>query len=270
MYKTTLKTTLVVTVSVFIWLSQTVAGQAATITIDSFETDQIVGQNTSSSTPDGGSPGILGPGGIGTGVRQVVTGTGNSVDIQGGTASISTGPTDGFDTFMGWHLGGLTIAGYDLTDGGTNSALVLTSVEVEGTDIGDGLYQYSPFDITLAVGTDVGICTFSDLCEAADGLEGMLTQSFFELDEFEQKVTSENATISLGLLSFAFSEFGGFPFDDVDFVGLTISSDTDPTLNIGSIAAVSAVPIPAAFPLFLSGLFGLVVVGRMKRKQPAA
>ncbi|MDA0241294.1 MAG: VPLPA-CTERM sorting domain-containing protein [Proteobacteria bacterium] len=270
MTTTSLKTTLVVTFSLFLWLSQTVSGQAATITIDSFETDQSVGQNTSSMTIVGGSPGILGPGGPGTGVRQVVTGMGNFVVIQGESANISTSPTDGFDVFMGWHLGGLAMAGYDLTDGGTNRALVLEGVEVAGTDIGDGIYEYSPFDITIAVGTDLAICTFSELCPAEEGTEGILTQSFFGLNEFEQKVTSESATISLGLLSFVFSDFGSFPFDDVDFVGLEISSDTDPSLSIGSISATAVVPIPAAFPLFLSGLIGLVVVGRMKRRQAVA
>lgn len=270
MHTTLLKSTLLATFSTVLWISQAVPLQAASITIDTFETDQLVGESSSSSTADGGSPGILGPGGPGTGVRQVVTGLGNFVDIQGGTANISTSPTDGFDTFMGWHLGGLSSVGFDLTDGGTNSAIGLTGVEVQGTDIGNGIYQYSPFDLTIAVGNGVGICSFSDLCSAEVGFEGMLTMSFFELDESEQKVTSEDSSIVLGLLSFAFSDFGAFPFDDVDFVGLTVSSDTDPSISIGSIATIAAIPVPAAFPLFLSGLFGLVVLGRIRRKREAA
>lgn len=148
-----------------------VAGSAATVTIDSFLTTQIV------AAPAGGgvSDTATVPAGEAIGGERTITATGNGVITPGNNTTIfvnaGTASVSNSDSVTGTGLFEWDAGGFDLTDSGTNDTFVLqiasVDLNVSFTLTVDGASETSAFNATTgAVAFSFG--AFGDLTNATD------------------------------------------------------------------------------------------------------
>ncbi len=241
-----------------LWSAQVAPANAATmssdIIIDNFTT---VGLNLP------GFPGTAqtDPGNI-LGTREVRTGPGNVVAIGGGKLSVSADQTfdAGIRYFMNVDDGG---RGFDLTNGDVNTGLSIGGITLNAFNPGNDILQWSSFKLGIF----------------AQGPEGEITPTADYMTSFapnpdDGPPMDGNDVLTLGALFVNFNDFSknlGFTFADVGLISFELFSPEDPSVTFtGPFAAsVSVVPLPASLPLFLSGLAGLGVIGRRRKKKAA-
>lgn len=206
-----------------------VAGNAATVTIDSFLTTQIVAAPTGGGASDtatvSASEAIGGVRTITAAGDGVITpGNNTTVFVNAGTASVSNSDSVTGTGLFEWNAGG-----FDLTDGGTNDTFVLqiasVDLNVSFTLEVDGLSQTSAFNSTTGA-VSFGFGAFGDLTSAND------------ISLFVEGPASFDARFS--------------------FLG---AEDLEPNMT------PSAVPLPAGGFLLGSILFGGGIAARRKAKK---
>lgn len=147
------------------------AANSATVTIDSFDTTQIVaapgGGGASDTATVTAGEAIGGERKItATGDGVITPGNNTTVFVNGGTASVSNSDSVTGTGYFEWVAGG-----FDLTDGGTNDAFVLqiasVDLNVSFTLTVDGTSQTSAFNSTTGV-VSFGFGAFGNLMNAND------------------------------------------------------------------------------------------------------
>lgn len=238
-----MKTTTAVSIAAAALLASALSANAATIVIDRFDTEQYV--EAVSRTGFASSSEIYAPNDAEVGGYRYMTVTNNTGRSNGtslhageGYLDFSNGSrTSGTGTVVWDGMGSTGIGGLDLTDSGTNDALILDVISADASLI-----------LTFTVRDTFGAIA-------------SLTQSAAEtLDE----------PLSL---AFLFSDFSGsVDFTSLDSISLTLSGTAaalDATIDLfyaGSTQPVAAVPVPAAGLLLAGGIAALGVAKRRKRQ----
>lgn len=143
----------------------------------------------------------------------------------------------------------------DFSEGASGKSLAVFGGESSRLEM---TFSQNVNHLSLAFGNDDVCCTTTATVARLQVFSGLAL-----LDTVDVLINQNDAGDQV--IAFAGGLFDRATFGYFDLAGDAIAAEVVDNITFG-VASVSAVPVPAALPLLASGLAGLVLIGRRKRK----